>query len=125
MGGIGTFLGWQIRQGNGNAEYFFTLGKTAREQHPLIMGLATFFFLLGGQGGLVLLATQGKPILESPHAITAVVGLSLLFVQALLPLLFSKENGSNFRTLHALLGSSTMVALVIHGFNGYILGSSF
>lgn len=125
MGGIGTFLGWQIRQGNGDAEYFFTLGKTAREQHPLIMGLATFFFFLGGQGGLVLLATQGQPILESPHAITAVLGFSLLLVQALLPVLFGKENGSNFRTLHAILGSSTMVALVVHGFNGYILGTSF
>jgi hypothetical protein len=37
MGGIGTFLGWQIRLGNGEGEYAFTLGKTAREQHPLIM----------------------------------------------------------------------------------------
>lgn len=81
MGGIGTFLGLQIRNGNGNAEYAFTLGKTAREQHPLIMGLAAFFFLLGGQGGLVLLTVEGKPILESPHAISAAVGLGLLALQ--------------------------------------------
>ena len=51
MGGIGAFLGWQIRLGGGANTYAFTLGKTAREQHPLIMGLAFFFFLLGGQGG--------------------------------------------------------------------------
>jgi hypothetical protein len=51
MGGIGAFLGWQIRLGGGSNTYAFTLGKTAREQHPLIMGLAFFFFLLGGQGG--------------------------------------------------------------------------
>jgi hypothetical protein len=81
MGGIGTFLGLQIRNGNGSASYPFTLGKTAREQHPLIMGLAFLFFLLGGQGGLVLLALEGKPILESPHATTALIGISLLAIQ--------------------------------------------
>lgn len=83
MGGIGTFLGFQIRSGNGNGTYSFTLGKTAREQHPIIMGLAFFFFLLGGQGGFVLTAVQGKPILESPHADTAVIGLALLAAQVL------------------------------------------
>lgn len=81
MGGIGTFLGWQIRLGNGENTYSFTLDKSAREMHPIIMGLATFFFLLGGQGGLVLLATQGKDILHSDHALTAFVGLGLLAVQ--------------------------------------------
>ena len=47
MGGIGAFLGYQIRVGNGEATYPVTLGKTAREQHPLIMSLMVFFFLLG------------------------------------------------------------------------------
>lgn len=125
MGGIGTFLGLQIRNGNGSAEYAFTLGKTAREQHPLIMGLATFFFLLGGQGGLVLLAVQGKPILESPHAITAGLGLSLLAIQALLPLLFKGESNQTARNAHFVLGSSTMALLVVHGLLGLNLGLSF
>merc|ERR1711871_1705322 len=101
MGGIGAFLGYQVRAGNGAGEYWFTLGKTAREPHPLIMGLMAFFFLLGGQGGLVLLATQ-----------------------AALPLLFESK-GEAARTAHATLGTATMAALFVHAFNGVNLGLSF
>ena len=81
MGGTGSFLGWQIRLGNGDKKYPFTLGNTARKEHPKVMGLATLFFLLGGQGGLVLQAAQGHDILKSDHALTALSGLSLLLLQ--------------------------------------------
>ena len=124
MCGIGTFLGYQIRRGNGSGEYWFTLGKSAQEQHPLIMGLATFFMLAGGQGGLVLKLVQGEEILTSPHAVTAAVGLGLLFIQALLPLTFKGESGIT-RNMHTALGTGTMVALGSHLVTGLQLGLSF
>jgi hypothetical protein len=124
MGGIGSYAGYQIKAGNGNETAWFTTGKTIREQHPLIMGLAGFFFLLGGQGGLVLLLNQGKPILESPHALTAVVGLSLLALQGLLPLAFEK-GGPLARKAHTVLGTSTMLVLGGHMITGLTLGTSF
>lgn len=45
MGGIGTFLGWKIRQGDGAAQYAFTLGKTAREQVSVSYLLTQSFVL--------------------------------------------------------------------------------
>lgn len=139
MGGIGTYLGFQIRNGNGDGKYWFTLGKTAREQHPLIMGLAAFFFLLGGNGGLVLTAVQGKSVFQSDHADTAVIGLSLLAIQVLLPVFFKSQSKWNLqatrkksyfknkplRDVHATLGVATMATLCVHAFYGIQLGLSF
>lgn len=51
MGGYGTFLGWSTRLGNGSAVYPLSLGQTAAQLHPQLMGLALFLFFLGGQGG--------------------------------------------------------------------------
>mmetsp|Transcript_55433 Transcript_55433/g.134604 ORF Transcript_55433/g.134604 Transcript_55433/m.134604 type:complete len:248 (-) Transcript_55433:64-807(-) len=124
MGLIGSYFGWQIRLGNGNDVNALTLGETVREMHPKILGGALFFFLLGGQGGLVLLAVQGQEILNSPHAITALVAIAALIVQAALPLLFEK-GGQTARDVHAYLGSATIVALFAHLATGINLGLSF
>lgn len=122
MGVAGSYLGWQTRLGNGGDVNILTVGETVREAHPKIMGGAFFFFLLGGQGGFVLTAVQGKPIMESPHAATAVAGISLLFVQALLPTLFKGDSAPAARTAHAYLGTATMVLLFVHMFAGINLG---
>mmetsp|Transcript_43287 Transcript_43287/g.85746 ORF Transcript_43287/g.85746 Transcript_43287/m.85746 type:complete len:241 (+) Transcript_43287:95-817(+) len=123
MGGYGTFLGWQTRLGNGNDVYLLNLGYKNRDMHPLLMGAALFLFFLGGQGGLVLLATAGKPILASAHSSTAVIGLGLMAVQALL----GQTMGSNQtgRTVHAFLGTGTMLVLLVHLYFGLNLGSTF
>ncbi len=81
MGVIGAYMGWQIRLGNGEDVTALTLGETIREAHPKIIGGAFFFYLLGGQGGFVLLDNQGHSILESPHALTAIASVVLLATQ--------------------------------------------
>jgi len=123
MGGYGTFLGWATRLGNGDVEYPLTLGDTAREIHPKLMGGALFFFLLGGQGGLVLLASAGQPILQSAHSSTAIIGIGLLLAQAILG--FTMGGSELGRSAHAYLGSATMLALFAHAYYGLALGGSF
>merc|ERR1719152_188991 len=123
MGGYGAFLGWQTRFGNGGEVYALSLGEAARELHPKLMGLALFFFLLGGQGGLVLLATAGEPILTSAHSSTAVIGIGLLLAQAVLGATMGGSEAG--RSVHAYLGSATLLALVAHAYNGLQLGLAF
>jgi hypothetical protein len=82
-GGVG--LGWQIRNGSGDAAAL----EKARDLHPKLAAGATFFFFLGASGGVLSLLMQGKPVLESPHFISGSIGLALLSVQAMLPLFFS------------------------------------
>jgi hypothetical protein len=49
MGLIGSWMGWEVRKGNGSEVNALTLGETIREVHPKIMGGMFFFFFLGGQ----------------------------------------------------------------------------
>lgn len=123
MGGYGTYLGWSTRLGGGEAVLPLNLGMSNKTLHPILMGAALFFFFLGGQGGLVLLATAGQPILQSAHSSTAVIGLGLMGLQAALGL---NMGGSEVgRTVHAVLGSATMLVLLVHLSFGLSLGSNF
>lgn len=123
MGLIGAYFGWQIRLGNGNDVNALTLGETIREAHPKIAGGALFFFLLGGQGGLVLKNVLGGEILTSPHALTASLGISMFILQALLPLTF-QAGGQTSRTVHTYLGTATIAVFFAHMATGIQLGST-
>ena len=55
---------------------------------------------------------------------TALIGLGLLTIQAILPALFNSENGGEYRNVHAILGSSVMAVFLVHAGLGLQLGLS-
>ncbi|XBH87698.1 hypothetical protein VPH35_075109 [Triticum aestivum] len=118
MGGYGTYLGFRIKLSDDPEEK-----AKAKDLHPKLLGGMFFFFALGATGGVTALLTSGKPIFESPHAVTGVIGLALLTVQSLLPTLF--EGNPGLRGAHGLLGSSIMTLFLFHAAFGLQLGLSF
>ena len=121
MGGYGTYLGYRVRAGEGGEATFGT-PDTAAELHPKLMAGMLFFFLLGGQGGLVFTLLAGKPILETSHAVSAFAGLGLLAGQGVLGATMGP--GETRRTIHTYLGSAIMLLFVVHAALGLNLGLS-
>lgn len=118
MGGYGTYLGFRIRYSD-NAEE----KANAKDLHPKLLAGMFFFFAAGATGGVTALLTSDKPIFESPHAVTGLIGLSLLTIQTILPALF--EGNSGLRTVHGILGSGIMTLFLIHAALGLQLGLSY
>lgn len=118
MGGYGSYLGFRIRLSKDAKEK-----AMAKDLHPKLLVGMFFFFSLGALGGIISLLTSGKPILESPHAVSGLMGLSLLAVQTVSPALF--EDYPGLRTVHGLLGSSIMTLFLLHTALGLQLGLSF
>ncbi|KAG0552890.1 hypothetical protein BDA96_01G547100 [Sorghum bicolor] len=118
MGGYGTYLGFRIKLSDDIEEK-----AKAKDLHPKLLAGMFFFFALGATGGITALLTSDKPIFESPHAVTGVIGLALLTVQSILPKLF--EGNPGLRTTHGLLGSGIMTLFLIHAALGLQLGISF
>ncbi|GIL51213.1 hypothetical protein Vafri_7285 [Volvox africanus] len=119
MGGYGAaYLGWQIRTSSDEA-----VVAKAKEAHPKIAAGMFVFFALGAVGGMMSLIMQGKPIFESNHVWTGLVGLGLLGVQSLLPLAFANGSGEA-RTAHAYLGAAILALFVVHAALGLQLGLS-
>lgn len=117
MGGYGSWLGWQIRLSDDAA-----VKAKAKEAHPKILAGLFFFFTAGAVGGVTSLVTTGKPIFESPHALTGFIGLALLTIQTLLPVFF--EGNPSIRSVHAWFGSGIMALFLVHFALGLQLGFS-
>ncbi|MQL90327.1 hypothetical protein Taro_022909, partial [Colocasia esculenta] len=118
MGGYGTYLGFRIRFSDDVEEK-----AMAKDLHPKLLGGMFFFFALGATGGITSLLTSDKPILESPHAVTGVIGLTLLTIQTILPSLF--EGNPGVRNVHGILGSGIMALFLVHAALGLQLGLSY
>ncbi|KMT06213.1 hypothetical protein BVRB_7g161430 [Beta vulgaris subsp. vulgaris] len=118
MGGYGTYLGFRIRFSDDEEEK-----AKAKDLHPKLLGGMFFFFGLGATGGIISLLTSDRPILESPHAVTGLIGLALLTLQTVLPSLF--EGNPGLRNVHGILGSGIMTLFVVHAALGLQLGLSY
>lgn len=117
MGGYGTYLGFRIRYSDDVEEK-----AKAKDLHPKLLAGMFFFFALGATGGVTSLLTSDKPIFDSPHAVTGVIGLALLTIQTILPSLF--EGNPGLRNVHGILGSSIMTLFLVHAALGLQLGLS-
>ncbi|KAK3271446.1 hypothetical protein CYMTET_20204 [Cymbomonas tetramitiformis] len=122
MGGYGTYLGWRIRAGYGDEDTFGTPDSAAELHWKLMAGMG-FFFLLGGQGGLIFTLLEDRTLFASPHAITATAGLGVLAAQGVLGA--TMKDSETLRTTHAYLGSTLMALFVAHAALGLKLGLSF
>ncbi|XP_018832381.2 uncharacterized protein LOC108999970 [Juglans regia] len=118
MGGYGTYLGFRIRFSDDVEEK-----AKAKDLHPKLLGGMFFFFALGATGGITALLTSDKPIFESPHAVTGLIGLALLTIQSTLPVLF--ENNPGLRSVHGILGGGIMSLFLVHAALGLQLGLSY
>ncbi|XP_076938252.1 uncharacterized protein LOC143606333 [Bidens hawaiensis] len=118
MGGYGTYLGFRIRFSDDVEEK-----AKAKDLHPKLLAGMFFFFALGATGGVTSLLTSDRPILESPHAVTGLIGLTLLAIQTALPTLF--EGNPGLRNVHGILGSGIMTLFLVHAALGLQLGLSY
>ena len=67
---------------------------------------------------------QGQPILESPHFLTATVVIALLTVNAVIAATGFIGNKETARTVHAYVGSTALLIMVVHAALGLKLGLS-
>lgn len=134
MGGYGTYIGWHIRNNPGEkmnlapgvlGQEWTNLGKSSSEMHATLMTAMAVIFFLGANGGIVLSLVQDKPITESVHFTTAMIGFAMLAAQGSITKLFNGANDQAARTAHALFGTATMGLFLFHATQGLSLGLEY
>ncbi|WP_413172959.1 DUF4079 domain-containing protein [Anabaena azotica] len=84
-----------------------------------------FIFLAGGYtGGVLSLVMQHQPLFESPHFWTGSIVLLLLFVNGAISLSGFFGDKAGLRAVHAYVGSTALLILLVHAVLGFKLGIS-
>ena len=121
MGSFVALAGWRGRTlATTNAE----VAVENKAQHRKIAPLMYFFLVAGYTGGVLSLVMQGQPILESPHFLTGTVVIALLTVNAVIAATGFIGNKETARTVHAYVGSTALLIMVVHAALGLKLGLS-
>lgn len=121
MGSAVTWAGWRGRTlVTSNVE----LAVKNKADHRKIAPLMYVFLVSGYTGGVLSLVMQGQPILESPHFLTGTVVIGLLTVNAVIAATGFIGNKETARTVHAYVGSTAVLIMVIHAVLGLNLGLS-
>ncbi|MBD1822462.1 DUF4079 domain-containing protein [Cyanobacteria bacterium FACHB-DQ100] len=119
MGGYSAWAGWRGRLAEDKE-----VALKNRADHRKLMPLVVLFMTLGATGGILSLVMQKKSILESPHFLTGMVVLGLLYLNGAVSLAGFGGNKPGLRLFHAYLGTAIAGIVLLHGVFGIMLGLS-
>lgn len=124
LAGAGVYYSKQIIQSRGeNSNGSQTSADSkAKSLHPTIMSVLLFFMIIGTQSGLSSMLVLQQPLIESPHAVTAIAATVTLTVQAVLGSLI--DTIPSIRNVHRYFGLVTLIVLAAHLVTGLSLGLS-
>jgi hypothetical protein len=121
MGGYGIYAGWQGRLLTATDP---TAAAQKKADHSKIISAMAAFMAIGATGGILSLVIQKHAIMESPHFLTGMTMLILLFLNGAVS--FSGFGGNNpaLRKAHAYFGSLIVIVMLVHAIAGLKLGLS-
>jgi fucose 4-O-acetylase-like acetyltransferase len=119
LGSYVAYAGWQGRIAPDK-----DVAIKNRADHRKLAPLMFTFMALGYTGGLLSLVMQKQPIMESPHFWTGSSVLLVLVINGAISLSGFGGNNQGLRNLHAYLGSTAFLVLIIHAILGFKLGLS-
>jgi fucose 4-O-acetylase-like acetyltransferase len=121
MGGYGAYTGWKGRLLTGTD---VDAAIKQKSEHKKIMPAMFAFMTIGASGGLLSLVIQKHTVMASSHFLTAIAVLTLLLVNGLISGTGFAGNQPGLRKVHAYLGSTILIVMVVHALMGLKLGLS-
>ncbi|AKG24566.1 DUF4079 domain-containing protein [Calothrix sp. 336/3] len=120
LGSYVAYAGWQGRLANDK-----DVATKNRQSHRQLAPLMFLFMSLGATGGLLSLVMQRHSIMESSHFWTGMILLGLLGVNGVISFTGFGGDKPGLRMVHAYLGTTSVVLMVLHSIFGVQLGLSF